>query len=134
MLQRASVPFPIVLVRFTGRGNVVGDLRPAGMLMGQGVARVMPEPETCAPAACAKVRGAATVMAARPGAPLPPLPPKEATETTAVSWLAPLSIVMACPALKPIAFATVITVAEAPIVVAPAVPTDAMTAVSGRGE
>ena len=36
MLPRASVPFPIVLVRFTGRGNVVGDLRPAGMLMGQG--------------------------------------------------------------------------------------------------
>jgi hypothetical protein len=54
--------------------------------------------------------------------------------TTAVSWFAPLSMVMVRPALKPIPPATGITVAptavEATTVVAPGVPTVAMTAVS----
>ena len=54
--------------------------------------------------------------------------------TTAVSWFAPLSMVMVWPALKPAALATGMTVAPAlvavPTVVAPAVPTVAMTAVS----
>jgi hypothetical protein len=54
--------------------------------------------------------------------------------TTAASWLAPLSMVIDWPALKPIPLATGITVAPAsvaaPDVVAPAVPIVAMTAVS----
>ena len=53
-------------------------------------------PETCAPAACARVSGAVMVTRA------PPLPPAAAA-TTAVSSFAPLSIVMVWPALKPTA-------------------------------
>src|ERR1035437_3301411 len=95
----------------------------------------MPEPETCAPAACADLSGAVTVIVA-PAPPLPgppPLPPVVAA-TTAVSWFAPLSMVMVWPALKRAPLATGTTVAPtwvaAPTVVAPAVPTVAMTAVS----
>jgi hypothetical protein len=97
----------------------------------------MPLPETCAPAACAEVSGAATVIVAgvaappRPPAP-PPLPP--ALETTvAVSRFAPLSIVIVWPAANPAALATVIVVVpatvSAPTVVAPDVPPVAMTPV-----
>jgi hypothetical protein len=54
--------------------------------------------------------------------------------TTAVSTLTPLSTVMGWPALKPATLATGMTVAPAStpaaIVVAPGVPTLAMTAVS----
>src|SRR6185369_7974640 len=96
--------------------------------------RVMPEPEICAPDACAKVSGRATVIVA-PAPPLPPpLPPPVVDATTAVSWFAPLSIVIVWPAVKPNPLATGITVAPtlvaAPAVVAPAVPTVAITAVS----
>ena len=87
----------------------------------------MPLPETCAPAACARVSGAMTVMRA------PPLPPAAAA-TTAVSSFAPVSIVIVWPALKPTALATGTTVAPTSVaaatVVAPGVPTVAMTAVS----
>lgn len=84
-------------------------------------------PETCEPAACARVSGAASVILA------PPLPPLAET-TTAVSWFTPLSMVMVWPAVKPVELATAITVAPTsmatPAVVAPPVPTIAMTAVS----
>ena len=84
----------------------------------------MPEPETCAPAACACVSGVATVIA---------VPPNRLMEViTAVSEFAPLSMVMVWPSLKPSALGTWITVAPAavalPTVVAPAVPTVEMTA------
>ena len=53
-------------------------------------------PETCAPAACACVSGAATVIV---------VPPNLLMEAiTAVSEFAPLSMVMVWPSLKPIAF------------------------------
>ena len=55
--------------------------------------RVMPLPEICAPAACARVSGVATVILA------PPLPPVTET-TTAVSWFAPLSMLMVWSAAK----------------------------------
>src|ERR1035437_8253059 len=96
----------------------------------------MPEPETCAPAACADLSCPATVIVApAPGPPpRPPLPPPVVEATTAVSWFAALSMVMVWPAAKPAPLATGITVAPtlvaAPTVVAPAVPTVAMTAVS----
>src|SRR5450432_3119138 len=95
----------------------------------------MPEPETCAPAACTDLSGAATVIVApAPGPPpRPPLPPPVVAATTAVSWFAPLSMAMVWPAAKPAPLATGITVAPTlvatPTVVAPAVPTVAMTAV-----
>src|ERR1017187_5166636 len=96
--------------------------------------RGMPEPETCAPAACADLSGAGTVVVAPAPRRAPPLPPKVVAATTAVSWFAPLSMVMVWPAVKPAPRATGITVAPTlvavPTVVAPAVPTVAMTAVS----
>jgi hypothetical protein len=97
----------------------------------------MPVPDTCAPAACASVSGAATVMLAlRAGQPAgPSMSPREVETTTAVSRLAPLSIVMVWLAVKSITLATEMTVAPASTaastVVAPAVPTAAKTAVSG---
>src|ERR1700733_8391760 len=54
------------------------------------VVRVMPVPEICAPAACAKVSGGAMVMVAPPAPP----PPRPIPTTTADSEFAPLSIVM----------------------------------------
>ena len=68
-----------------------------------------------------------------PPPPPPPLPP--ALETTiAVSTFPPPPIVMVWPAVKPAALATMIVVvpaaASAPAVVAPGVPTVAITAVS----
>jgi hypothetical protein len=106
---------------------------------------VIPVPETCAPVACARESGAAKVIVAAVGA--PPLPPPACPEpvegprpapaldtTVVVSAFAPLSMVMVWPALKPTTPATLITVApalaSAPIVVAPDVPTIAITAVS----
>ena len=82
------------------------------------VVRVMPEPETCAPTACARVSGAATVIVAlRAAPPGPNLPPRVVETTTAVSWFAPSSMVMAWPAAKPIELVTVTTVAPAPVAV-----------------
>src|SRR5215813_7525505 len=66
----------------------------------------MPEPETWAPVACAMVSGAATVILA------PPLPPA-VEATTAVSWFAPLSMVMVWPAIKSATLATLMLVAPA---------------------
>ena len=110
-----------------GVGTSLATCAPLACARVSAAVRVMPLPEICAPAACAKVSGAATVILA------PPLPPVAET-TTAVSWFAPLSMVMVWPALKPTAPATGITVAPAsvaaPTVVAPAVPTVAITAVS----
>src|SRR5690349_14152128 len=78
----------------------------------------MPLPEICAPAACAILSGAATVIAA----------------TAAGSCVGPLSIVMGWPGLNPNAPATGIAVAPAVVaaaaVVLPAVPTAAIVAVS----
>lgn len=86
---------------------------------------VIPLPETCAPAACARARGPETVTVA------PPLP-KLTAATVAVSLFPPSSIVIDSPALKPIGLATGITVAPSAVaeltVVAPAVPTVEMTA------
>ena len=53
---------------------------------------VIPVPDTCAPPACANVSGAVSVMLG-PAFPRP-LPPKAADATIAVSWFAPLSIVI----------------------------------------
>src|SRR5579862_8100682 len=97
---------------------------------------VMPVPETCAPAGCTFASGAAIVMVAGVGAPPrpapPPRPPPALETIVAVSAFAPLSIVIVCPVLNPAALATVIIVppaaTSAPIVVAPDVPTVAMTA------
>ena len=118
---------PVILVGRTGRGNVAGDLRPAGMRPGQ----CSGEGDAGAGDLCtgrvrkSERRGDGDCGAASADG-------DEAT--TAVSWFAPLSMVMVWPALKPIALATGITVAPtsvaAPTVVAPAVPTVAMTAVS----
>src|ERR1043166_6418003 len=87
----------------------------------------MPVPEICAPVACAILSGAATVIEA------PPLPPPVAA-TAAVSWFAPLSIVMVWPGLNPNAPATGIAVAPAVVAAGavglPAGPPDAMGAVS----
>ena len=106
-----------------GVGTSLATCAPLACARVNAAVRVMPLPEICAPAACAKVSGAATVILA------PPLPPVAET-TTAVSWFAPLSMVMVWPALKPVALATGITVAPtsvaAPAVVAPAVPTVAI--------
>jgi hypothetical protein len=82
------------------------------------------------------VSGAATVIVAlRAGPPPGPgRPPRAVETTTAASRLAPLSVVIASPALNPIALATEMTVAPAfagvSTVVAPAVATTPMTAVS----
>jgi hypothetical protein len=91
----------------------------------------MPLPATCARSAWVNLSGAATAIV--DPSPRPPLPP--ATEAiTAISWFAPSSIVMFWPALKPIDPATGMTVAPAvvavPTMVAPGVPTVAITAVS----
>jgi hypothetical protein len=76
----------------------------------------MPVPETCAPAACADLSGAETVIVApAQGPPLPPPGSPEAplpvAATTAVSRFAPLSMVMVWPGLKPIPPVTGIKVA-----------------------
>ncbi len=84
-------------------------------------------PETWAPAECARVSGAATVIVVPPN-------PLLTAATTAVSEFVPRSIVKVWPSRKPVALTTGITVAPAsvaaPTLVAPAVPTVAMTAVS----
>src|ERR1017187_7860394 len=112
-----------------GVGTLLATCTPLACARVDAAVRVMPLPETCAPAACAKVSGTATVIVA----PTPPLSPPVVEATTAVSWFAPLSMVMVWPAAKPAPLATGITVAPtlvaAPTVVAPAVPTVAMTAV-----
>src|SRR5258708_40286170 len=64
-----------------------------------GAVKVIPVPESSAPAACANVSGAATALVAPPS--LPPLPPPAAEATTAASWLPPRPMVMVRPALKP---------------------------------
>ena len=108
-----------------GVGTLPATCAPLSCARVNAVVRVMPVPETCAPAACASVSGAATVIEAPQGRllpPPPPLPPRTEA-TTAVSWFAPLSMVMVWPAVKPAAPATGITVAPrsvaAPTVVAP---------------
>ena len=91
-----------------------------------GAVRVMPVPETCASASCAYVSGVATAIAGAGNLLM--------VATAAVSEFAPLSIVMVSPLLKPIRLATGMMVAPAAVavrnVVAPAVPTVAMTAFS----
>ena len=113
-----------------GVGTLLATCAPLACARVNAAVRVMPEPETCAPAGCADFNGATTVIVGLP----PPLPPPVVEATTAVSWFAPLSMVMVLPALKPAPLATGITVAPTlvavPTVVAPAVPTVAMTAVS----
>src|ERR1039457_2645464 len=112
-----------------GVGTLSATCAPLACAWVNAAVRVMPEPETCAPAACADLRGAATVIVApAPGPPpRPPLPPPVVAAITAVSWFAPLSMVMVWPAVKPAPLATGITVAPtlgaAPPGGAPAVPT-----------
>src|ERR1035441_509183 len=132
-LRIASIAFYFdrkYLLGAPGVGTLLATCAPLACAWVNAVVRVMPEPETCAPAACADLSGAAMVMVALP----PPLPPPVVAATTAVSWFAPLSMVMVWPAVKPAPLPTGITVAPTPVaaptVVAPAVPTVAMTAVS----
>ena len=91
-----------------GVGTLLATCTPLACARVDAAVRVMPLPETCAPAACAKVSGTATVIVA----PTPPLSPPVVEATTAVSWFAPLSMVMVWPALKPAVLATGITVAS----------------------
>ena len=69
----------------------------------------MPVPETCAPTACAKVSGTATVIV---------VPHLVVETTSAVSWFAPLSMAMVWPAPKAHLLATGITVAPTSVAVA----------------
>ena len=92
----------------------------------RGVTRVIPVPATGSPETCARVSGWVTVMGEEPRLPTAAM--------VAVSEAAPLPTVMECPGMKPTALATGIAVAPVamavPTVVAPGVPTVAITAVS----
>ena len=113
-----------------GVGRSVAICAPAACALVNAVVSVIPVPATNAPAAWADLSGAVTLMVAPapplPGPPLPPVVPA----ITAVSW----SMTMLCPAVNPNGLATGIAVAPAAVavltVVAPAVPTAAIVAVS----
>ena len=122
--RQPSITFRGVFVGRTGRWSVAGDLRPAGMRPGQcGGEGDAGAGDLCAGRVRKSERRGDGDSERHPSPPV-------AETTTAVSWFAPLSMVMVWPALKPIALATGITVAPtsvaAPAVVAPAVPTVAI--------
>jgi len=83
-------------------GTLTATCAPLACALDNAAVSVIPLPETWAPAACADLSGAMTVMVAPPpGLPGPPGPKTLPTDaTTAASWLAPLSIVIAWPDLS----------------------------------
>ena len=128
---RLKSEYPLIPISRPGRGIAAGDLGPAVMRFSQrGGKGDAGTGNLCAGAGCANRSGALTVIVA----PAPPLPPPVVDATAAVSPFAPLSIAIVWPALKPVALATAMTVALTLMavltVVAPAVPTVAITAVS----
>src|SRR5687768_3721356 len=86
-----------------GVGRSVVTTAPRECGRASGVVSVMPLPASGAPNACAILSGAVSVIRA------PPRPPCT-TAIVAVSWLAPLSIVIDWPTTKPPVAATGMTV------------------------